>query len=799
MLFLPHCGIPTKFSRPRPLFCRLRGNHFLCMKDKGTHSPFRLRLIRAEATEGIHPHDLYATLADSTAIINPTDFPMKNILFAILTFLLTAIAVQAQGVIHQSGYVRTVGRPNLKSGKRLPGVLLRISGQHNLVKSGKNGTFTLTFSGMKEGRDAFRFSSIRLAGYDLQEKEVIGRPYAISSTIPIEVVLVPQALKEELQTRIRQQIEASYSKKLRSIQSQQKLSGELYQKRLAQLEAEYEKRDLLVDNMVERYASIDYAHMRPFEQSLCTFIERGELEKADSLLATTNVNQLQTDYTRLTARGKALREALASNTQAEVSVYQQLVTILEGKADIFKLKFENDSAAFYLEKVALLDTTNIEKATNAAIFFREVMVDHDKALAYNMMALRQAIRQKGEKCADAGICYENMAIIHTEQEQYREAFNCYGKALSIQLFIYGDKSEKISNLYNNMGTAYYHLCRYQEALNVFQRALDILQPIHQEQANSDVAWTFYNLSLVHTALSLYSQAKEYAEKALHIWLSLTPKSEKWLTSVYTLLGNILYDMEQYAQALEYQQKAFGLAKRIYGPLHPKTGDCHNLLGKILLSLNKYEEAWDSFEKALLCYRSNYGEKHSSIADIYLNEATILTMRGKAAEALPLQEKALHIYEDIQGYEGENRAICYQQLAMSYMTLQQYDQCMEMFDKALRAFIATFGKNHEQVANTKLLMASVWLQQNQPDKALALFEECRNLLLTIHGERSSSVANCYMNIGAVHLKLMHFRQALDYFKKSRDIYEKLEGNHTETIQTLQTAIYKVEQLINQTKE
>lgn len=141
---------------------------------------------------------------------------MRHVFSFLLLFSFLTAGAQT---IHQKGFVRSVGRPDNKQGVRLSGALLKVMGSHNAVQSGKQGTFELLFNGKREGKDAFSFSSISLNGYDLLDKKIKG-PYAISTTVPVELVLVPRSLKQEIEAKVRRQIEANYQKKLSRIQAE---------------------------------------------------------------------------------------------------------------------------------------------------------------------------------------------------------------------------------------------------------------------------------------------------------------------------------------------------------------------------------------------------------------------------------------------------------------------------------------------------------------------------------------------------------------------------------------------------
>lgn len=86
-----------------------------------------------------------------------------------LAFILT-ITVSVFGQV-QPGKVRTIGRAD-KPGQPVSGVMIKSDGPSNMVLSGADGTFQLTFDGLKEG-DAYRLT--------------------ISSSVPVEICLVNEA------------------------------------------------------------------------------------------------------------------------------------------------------------------------------------------------------------------------------------------------------------------------------------------------------------------------------------------------------------------------------------------------------------------------------------------------------------------------------------------------------------------------------------------------------------------------------------------------------------------------------
>ena len=388
--------------------------------------------------------------------------------YIILLFMLCSMSVAAQA-IRQQGYVRTVGRPGKTQGTPVRGVLVQVSGQHNKVLSDRNGHFTLIFNGKKEGSDAFSFSSIRMAGYDLQEREVIGRRYVISSTTPVEIVLVPQSLKIEMEKKIRQQIEKNYQEKLNHLQTQKNKLGRQYEQKLAELEAQYDRRDQLVADMVERYASTDYAHLTPFAAKLNSFIEAGELERADSLIRTVNIGQLLSDHATLKARGERYRAAITRNDSAKVSAQRQMMIYYKTQAEKFAHLEQADSALHYTEAFVDVDSSRIDHMLEAASWLALYFPSQSFHKPYLKRALLAAELKEREcreniktyetcmKRAELQVAREALAKVLKEKgealqalHQEPEALECYRQAIEIYKKSEGKHTEEIEWLENKV-------------------------------------------------------------------------------------------------------------------------------------------------------------------------------------------------------------------------------------------------------------------------------------------------------------------------------------------------------------
>lgn len=211
---------------------------------------------------------------------------LRQLCFIIL--FLTTLSLQAQT---QQGYVKTLGRPN-KPGVPLSNVTVRFRGLVNQVLTGKDGKFAVILQGKKEG-DAIILQSVRKNGYELKDRELVGRSLVFSSRVPLEIVMVNsaelEADKQRIEKKAYQVADKNYQTKLKQLDQQvkeQEITKEQYQQELQDLQDKYEKYQSLIGDLADRYARTDYDHLDSIDREINICIENGELEKADSLIHT---------------------------------------------------------------------------------------------------------------------------------------------------------------------------------------------------------------------------------------------------------------------------------------------------------------------------------------------------------------------------------------------------------------------------------------------------------------------------------------------------------------------------------
>lgn len=212
---------------------------------------------------------------------------MKRLLFIIVAINIIFVST-AQ---NQQGFVKTIGRPGMP-GVPLENVTIQMVGMVNATTSSATGEFFLSAYNKKDG-DAIKLLRVQKNGYELKDKDMIGRSLVFSSHVPIYITMVDtrqlEADKKRIEDNARRVAEKNYQKKRKEIEKENrkhKLTAEKYRQELDDLQEKYDKYLSLIGDMADRYARTDYDQLDSIDIEINICIENGELEKADSLIHT---------------------------------------------------------------------------------------------------------------------------------------------------------------------------------------------------------------------------------------------------------------------------------------------------------------------------------------------------------------------------------------------------------------------------------------------------------------------------------------------------------------------------------
>ena len=500
----------------------------------------------------------------------------------------------------QQGYVKTLGRPHQK-GVALNGVSIRVRGGHNAVLSDAKGFFSMMMVGKKEG-DAYALQQVQKQGYQLNDENMIGRRYAISSKVPLAIVMVStkqlQADKQRIENNAYKTAEKNYQTQKALLEKRQQanqITIEIYRQEIQQLQNSFEKYQSLIDGLAEHYAHTDYDELEAKEREINLCIENGDLDKAEQLLQALDIEKRLAEIEQRIKAGQQLKEEaledqrkIQKQQEKDAEYFYQLYTIALGR-------FDNEKARYYIETRAALDTTNAAWQFDAGHYL-DRQNQHQKAIAYYDKALK---------------------IFRRQVQENPQAYE-----------------PDLASTLNNLAALYSNIQRFDESEAMYTEALEIYRRIAKSNPQAyepDMAMTIYNCGLLNLIQEKYAEAIPLFEIALNIYRHLAqnnPAQQQWyvgslyfLSTLYPTVGNntSAYFINQ--EFLPYLLKRYEEDKDALRHVYARTLGGQSFYA---LFMNKFVDA----EKYA---REGLGVD-STQHFIYTNLAAALLFQGKYAEA-----------------------------------------------------------------------------------------------------------------------------------------------------------------------
>ncbi|MBP5242036.1 MAG: tetratricopeptide repeat protein, partial [Bacteroidales bacterium] len=402
-----------------------------------------------------------------------------TIIFVLLAFAFLGMQAQTQ-----SGVVKTRGR--MVGGKLVPGTMLsgatvQVEGRQALLAT--DGRFSFPVSG-----NSYTLKNVSKQGYQLVDAEVC-RSYRYSGN-PLSVVMeTPEQQQQDKLTaerKIRRQLQNQLRDKedeIEALREQNRLTDEQYNNALQQLYSQQESNERLISDMAQRYSVLDYDQLDDFQRQVSSCIENGQLAKADSLLRSRGDVGQQVEAAL--KAGAALKQKLDQQQKVEAVHSAEMNEVAQrcySFYELFVARFQNDSAAYYLELRSRLDTTNIEWLLEAGEFYMDYVADYDKAMSLFETAMRQSKKQNGETTGTMSEVFNDMGVVYFALGDFAKAMEKYQKALEIGQKAFGKEHGKVASFLHNIGQVCYRQGEYQKALDYFDEALRIKEKIFGKES-----------------------------------------------------------------------------------------------------------------------------------------------------------------------------------------------------------------------------------------------------------------------------------------------------------------------------
>ena len=551
----------------------------------------------------------------------------------------------------QQGIVKTKGRLNedqtITKGVPLPDAFVTVQGAQT-VSSNKKGLFSVTLT----SKDYY-LKDVTKEGYVLCDADALSHSYAYSPN-PIYIVMETPAQQMEdkliAERKLRRTLQRQLTQReeeIDSLKTKQQISDEEYRQQLQQIYAEQEENERLIKEMADRYASIDYDQLDEFNRQISALILEGKFTEADSLIRTKG---------DITSRIETLKEHQDKNQQEEQALKKRMKALEKSKAytqkeledlaqdcyslyEIFKMQHKNDSAAYYLELRASLDTTNVEWQLDIGYYFDAYFYDAEKALYYYNIALQQSYIQYGYYSSNVASSYVYIGYVYYKQNKYNEALEFNKKAIEIVEKIKGESLSFMDAAYNNTGLIYDDLGNYSQAIEYYLKALKIFVA---DNNKNGLIKTYSNIGASYGMQKEYASALEYYNKALDIERKTQGENRIEVVTIYNNIATIYSNNNKIEQALDLYHKSLDVLTEIFGSNHPLVAGSLNNIGKALYRQKKYDEAYVYYKQSLMILERIF-DNNMRLAIIYYNIGELLCDTENYVDALFYMKKSDDIF------------------------------------------------------------------------------------------------------------------------------------------------------------
>lgn len=260
-------------------------------------------------------------------------------------------------------------------------------------------------------------------------------------------------------------------------------------------------------------------------------------------------------------------------------------------------------------------------------------------------SLLSEAEKKAMEIAEASDLKINMllskALVKVNRGYQQEALEVGKEALGLAEKRYGVSHAITAQALTRLGLIYWDLDNNQQALEYYQRALVTYKSLPQNSFSKTEEAGLYNDMGLVLAESAPSEAMEYYEKALKVYLEVFGQTHPKVANAYLNISYLERKQQNYFIAMLQAKKSLGIWQSVYPNTdHPNEAFVSSFIGQLHADEQRWTEAQDQQEKALAIYQNVYGERHPKIAQIFNLLGTIQAKQGAYKEALELFQQAL---------------------------------------------------------------------------------------------------------------------------------------------------------------
>ena len=594
---------------------------------------------------------------------------MRHLRFAALIAVLSG-SLSASGQT-QLGYVKTKGRLNFNgsvtAGQKLSGAVVTVLNGNN-VMSDDDGKFSLKLSSPQ-----FVLKSVTKKNYVLCDPDLLKKQYSYSTNdfvIVMEDELEKANERKKIERKVRNSLYAQTEKEREEIdrlKQENAITEEKYRELLLQVNKKEDDNETIIKDMVKKYSQIDFDQEDDFSRQFSLFLLNGETMQADSLLRTKgniadDLNKFKAfrDATAQKRAEQAVRDSLEHRSRRELAdrCYKYF--------GLLQTQHKNDSAAFYIEQRANLDTLNADWQFDAGNYFQDQnQFKQTELYLVRALEIRRELARSNPQAYEPALAQSlnNLANLYGRIRRYEEAEAMINEALAIRKRLAKDNPQAydpdVAGSLSSLAVLYFETRQLDKAEATHKEALEIrkrLAKANPKEYEPSVVFTKPNFANLYTVTQQFDKAETMNKQALDIRTRLAKDNpqtyEEDVAQSMINLAVLYSDTERLEEAETLFKNALEILRRLAKDnpqaYEPELGIVLNDLATVYCQTARWEEAEQTLGEALEIRRrlakANPQAYELEVVSVLYNMGGVYLETQRAEKAKPLFREVLEVFE-----------------------------------------------------------------------------------------------------------------------------------------------------------
>jgi tetratricopeptide (TPR) repeat protein len=322
----------------------------------------------------------------------------------------------------------------------------------------------------------------------------------------------------------------------------------------------------------------------------------------------------------------------------------------------------------------------------------EAWADFERMYSHSRIATKHAERLNVAPSIRSDI-YERIARYQIGRLDHDRAVRCFRKAIEARRLSDGEKHADIGRLYKEMAHAYRSQGNMNEARKSYESALEVLKHNHRG-AHKSISDSYFSLGSLNMELGDYAQARQHYTDALAIDMKLEGAASEDVGRDYTYLGLVSQQLGDLTASWEHYRKALEICEKVFGESHERVSAAVKNLAGLLQKMGDLSNARINYKRAIVIDTQLHGDNHPDVAQNFNNLGIVEEQLGMLQGAHEYYIKALRINKDVYGEHHPKVGINKNNIANLLRVQGNLDEARKYYREAFEAFAASLGEGHE---------------------------------------------------------------------------------------------------------